>query len=67
MESLIIIFFNIGFLFMPILCIIFCLNLVTIIKKVKNNENTKKNTIWLTISFTLIMWSIAMIGVAGTY
>ncbi len=67
MESLIIIFFNIGFLFMPILCIIFCLNLVSIIKKVKNNENTKKNTIWLTISFTLIMWSIAMIGVAGTY
>lgn len=67
MESLIIIFFNIGFLFMPILCIIFCLNLVTIIKKVKNNENTKTNTIWLTISFTLIMWSIAMIGVAGTY
>lgn len=67
MESLIFVFFNIGFLFMPILCIIFCLNLVTIIKKVKNNENTKTNTIWLTISFTLIMWSIAMIGVAGTY
>ncbi len=53
-----------GFL-MPILCVIFCLNLVSILKKVKHEENTTVNTFWLTISFTLIMWSIAILAAAG--
>ncbi|QVY60472.1 hypothetical protein [Cytobacillus gottheilii] len=56
-----------GWFFMPVLCIMFCLNLVSILKKVKNDENTAKNTVWLTISFTLIMWSIAIIASAGIY
>ncbi len=47
---------------MPIWCVIFCLNLVSILKKVKHEEKTTVNTVWLTISFTLIMWSIAMIA-----
>ncbi len=55
----------IGWFLMPILCIIFCLNLVTIMKKVKNEEKTAVNTVWLTISFTLIMWCIAVIASAS--
>ncbi|MBD7943211.1 hypothetical protein H9650_03695 [Psychrobacillus sp. Sa2BUA9] len=58
-------FIYIGWLLMPILCIIFCLNLVSILKKVKHEEKTTVNTVWLTISFTLIMWSIAMTAAAG--
>ena len=46
---------------MPILCVIFCLNLVSILKKIKHEEKTTVNTFWLTISFTLILWSIVMI------
>jgi len=45
---------------MPILAIIFCLNLVEIIKKVKKEQPTTANTVWLTISFALIIWSIAV-------
>ncbi len=59
------IFMFIGFFLMPILCLIFCLNLVSILKKVKHEEKTTVNTFWLTISFTLIMWSIAVLA-AGT-
>ena len=58
---------NIGLFLMPILCIIFCLNLVSILKKVKNKEETTVNTVLLTISFTLIMWSIAIIASASVY
>ncbi|PCD04862.1 hypothetical protein CMV16_26700 [Peribacillus simplex] len=46
--------------FMPIFCIIFCLNLVSIIKKAVANESTAKNTFWLTVSFILIAWSISL-------
>ena len=67
MENIVIAFLYIGWLLMPILCVIFCLNLVSILKKVKNEEKTTVNTAWLTISFTLIMWSIAMIASAGVY
>lgn len=45
---------------MPILGIIFCLNLVSILTKIKKDENTTKNTFWLTLSFVLIIWSISM-------
>lgn len=55
----------VGWFLMPILCIIFCLNLVSILKKVKNEEKTTVNTVWLTISFTLIMWSIAIVASAS--
>lgn len=67
MENMIITFFYIGWLLMPILCVIFCLNWVSILKKVKKEEKTTVNTAWLTISFTLIMWTIAMIASAGVY
>jgi len=61
---MIVAFWYVGWFLMPILCIIFCLNLVSILKKVKNEEKTTVNTFWLTISFTLIMWSIAIISSA---
>lgn len=64
---MIVTFLSIGWFLMPILCIIFCLNLVSILKKVKNEEKTTVNTVWLTISFTLIMWSIAIIASASVY
>lgn len=59
------IFQFIGIYLMPILCIIFCLNLVSILKKVKQEEKTTANTFWITISFTLIMWSIAMLPISS--
>lgn len=43
----------------PILAIIFCVNLVTIIKKVKEDQPTIFNTFLLTASFILMAWSIA--------
>ena len=46
----------------PILAIIFCLNLISIIKKVKAEENFSINTVWMTVSFVLMMWSIAVAG-----
>ena len=47
-------------LFMPIFCISFCLNLVSIIKKAVNKEDTARNTFWLTLSFVVIVWSISL-------
>lgn len=61
----VIIFVFINIYFVPILSIVFCLNLVTIIKKVKRDEKTTVNTIWLTTSFVLITWSIAVISSIG--
>ena len=52
------VFFNIYVI--PIFAIIFCLNLVEIIKKIKKDQSTTKNTFWLTTSFVLIVWSIAV-------
>lgn len=50
---------------MPILAIIFCLNLVEIIKKVKKDQSFSNNTFWLTASFVLIVWSISMTAAGG--
>lgn len=45
---------------MPVLAIIFCVNLVIIIKKVKEDLPTTFNAFLLTASFVLIVWSIAV-------
>lgn len=45
---------------MPFLGIVFCLNLVNIIRKIKNDKETKINTFFLTLSFVLIIWSISV-------
>lgn len=63
MEALI--FFT-GFYFMPILAIIFCLNLVEIIKKVKHDESTKGNTFWMTTSFIFIVWTISVLSMLNS-
>ncbi|MCZ8541747.1 hypothetical protein SAMN05421670_0581 [Psychrobacillus psychrotolerans] len=49
-----------GFFLNPILAIVFCLNLVALIKKVSSDSNagTSKNTFWMTISATYIIFSI---------
>ena len=52
-------FLIIGSYFTPILAIIFCINLVEVVKKVKNDQITSKNTFWMTASFALIVWTIA--------
>ncbi|RIJ66930.1 hypothetical protein D1606_05345 [Rummeliibacillus sp. POC4] len=52
----------VGLYLMPVLCVVFCLNLVKILKKVKNDEKTTINTFWLTVSFLLIMWSITRVA-----
>lgn len=49
----------------PILAIIFCVNLVTIIKKVKEDQPTIFNTFLLTASFILMAWSIAFSALAN--
>jgi hypothetical protein len=48
-----------GFITMPIWGIVFCLNLVSIIENIKYEEAYQKNTIWLTISFVIIITVIA--------
>ncbi len=58
-----IVFAFISIYVMPILAITFCLNLVAIIKKVKKDQPTTTNTVWLTISFVFIVWSIAITAV----
>ncbi|GIN72676.1 hypothetical protein J14TS2_31510 [Bacillus sp. J14TS2] len=50
----------------PILALIFCLNLVGILKKIKKDQPTAKNTFWLSFSFVLIVWSIAVTASLGT-
>ncbi|PYF08444.1 hypothetical protein [Ureibacillus chungkukjangi] len=58
-------FIFISFYFTPILAIIFCLNLVAILKKIKSEQPTAKNTFWLTTSFVLMAWSIAFSSYGG--
>lgn len=49
-----------GFFLNPILAVVFCLNLISIIKKENQNEkiSTQKNTIWATVSFVYIISSL---------
>lgn len=52
-----------GFIYLlPVYCIIFCLNLVSLLKKIKEEDYTTKNTIWLTVSFILIIMTIASLA-----
>ncbi|WP_246941963.1 hypothetical protein [Bacillus pinisoli] len=61
-----VVFWFISLYITPILSINFCLNLVAILKNVKNEQPTDKNTFWLTISFLLIVWSIAVTSSFGS-
>ncbi|AUD12476.1 hypothetical protein CXF77_12640 (plasmid) [Planococcus sp. MB-3u-09] len=63
METLVLM----GLVLNPILAVVFCLNLISIIKKANQEKkvSTQKNTVWVTISFAYIIfsltWSFAMI------
>lgn len=63
MESLVAF---IGFYFMPLLAIVFCLNLVEILKKIKKDKPTSTNTFWMTTSFVLIVWTISILAMASS-
>lgn len=54
----------IGIYLMPVLCIVFCLNLVSLLKKIRDEKETEKNTFWLTVSFSLIVYTITMMLIA---
>lgn len=56
MESIVVV----GIFLNPILAVVFCLNLISIIKKANRDEkiSTQKNTIWATISFAFIIVSL---------
>jgi len=48
---------------MPILCIVFIMKSVELAKQIKRgNENTANLTVWVTVSFTLIMYSLVWIS-----
>lgn len=65
-DSMIQIFALIGFYLLPLYGIVFCLNLVSILKKIKYEENTSKNTIWIVVSFTLIICTFASMMVGAS-
>lgn len=56
-----------GFFLNPIFAVVFCLNLISIIKKGNRDKktSTEKNTMWATISFvyivTCLTWSFLFI------
>ena len=59
------VFAFIVFYLIPILSIVFCLNLVGILKKINKDQATSKNTFWMTVSFALIVWTISVLALAG--
>ncbi|RHW32128.1 hypothetical protein D1B31_21550 [Neobacillus notoginsengisoli] len=52
----------VAFNLMPIICIVFVLNCVSLTKKIKTGKNTAKNTVWITITFILIIYSIMSVA-----
>lgn len=49
-----------GTLLLPFLCITFVMNSVYLAKKIhKGDHKTAKNTFWVTVTFTMIVCSIA--------
>ncbi|MDQ0232607.1 hypothetical protein [Metabacillus malikii] len=52
----------VAFYLMPFFCIVFVLNCVSLAKKIRIGENTAKNTIWITITFLLIIYSIMSVA-----
>lgn len=54
----------VGVYLMPILCIIFIVKGVELAKQIKRgNENTANLTVWVSITFTLIVYSFVWLGV----
>ena len=55
-------FAELGIFINPILAIIICTNLVTIINKVKNDEDTSTNTIIVSLSLAYIVFTISILA-----
>ena len=53
---------ELGIFVNPILAIIICVNLVAIMKKVKNNEDTTINTIIVSLSLAYIVFTITILA-----
>lgn len=64
---MLILFLYLSWFAMPVLGIVFCLNLVTILRKIKEEQPTAKNTFWFTLSFVLIIWTIAIVSTVSVY
>lgn len=56
----------IGFYLLPLYSMVFCLNLVSILKKVKYEEKTSINTFWLVVSFTMMIVTLASLLVGDS-
>lgn len=50
-----------GFVLNPILAIVFCINLVAVMKKVKREEETQRNTFWMSVTSAFIVFSLLII------
>ena len=48
----------------PVFAVVFCINLVSVIKKVKSDKETKWNTFWISVSFAYIVFSITVLILA---
>lgn len=53
---------ELGIFINPILAIIICVNLVAIMKKVKNNEDTTANTIIISLSVAYIVFTLTILA-----
>lgn len=53
---------GVGFFLLPILCIIFCFNLIRLIEKIVHGGVTFRNTCWMTGSFTMIVMILASLA-----
>lgn len=53
----------IGFYTLPIWGIIFCLNLISIIEKIKYEKEHKKSTFWFTLSFVIIITVLSLLSI----
>ena len=60
--NVVICFAELGIFINPILAIIICVNLVTIIEKVKNDEDTSINTIIVSLSLAYIVFTISILA-----
>ncbi len=50
----------VGIITIPIWGVLFCLNLISIIEKIKYEESYGKNKFWLTLSFVIIISILAI-------
>lgn len=55
----------IGVLSVPMWSVVFCLNLISIIEKIKYKKDHTKNSFWFTVSFVIIITVITFVSAAA--